>query len=95
MKEGIIETQDVEQIYPEIVNTDTAGYKSIDYTRFAPILIEAVKELNRKLENQQQEMQNLKAENRTLKSSLNYMQSKIQTIEAKVAGPVKQGSGKK
>ena len=30
---------------PELVYTDEAGFKSVDYTKLSPILIEAVKEL--------------------------------------------------
>ena len=40
---GII-AQDLELIIPELVSTDSAGYKSIDYTHLIPLLIEAIKE---------------------------------------------------
>lgn len=39
--------QDVENIVPEVVATDSSGYKSIDYGRVVPLLVEAVKELAR------------------------------------------------
>lgn len=42
--------QEVESIYPELVNTDTNGYKSVDYARLTPILLEAIKNLNQRLE---------------------------------------------
>ncbi len=35
--------QEVEQLFPELVFTDATGYKSIDYTRLTPILVETVK----------------------------------------------------
>jgi Chaperone of endosialidase len=35
--------QEVEQLFPELVFTDANGYKSIDYTRLTPILVETVK----------------------------------------------------
>lgn len=41
--------QDLEKILPEVVNTDAAGYKSVDYTKVVPLLVEAIKELNEKV----------------------------------------------
>jgi len=35
--------QDVEKIVPELVKTDSEGYKSIDYGKMTPILVEAIK----------------------------------------------------
>jgi hypothetical protein len=36
--------QDIEKIVPEVVTTDSDGYKGIDYSRLSPILVEAIKE---------------------------------------------------
>ena len=36
--------QDVEKVFPELVETDKDGYKSIDYGKVTPILVEAIKE---------------------------------------------------
>jgi Chaperone of endosialidase len=36
--------QEMESICPEIVSTDSEGYKSLNYTRLTPILVEAIKE---------------------------------------------------
>jgi hypothetical protein len=47
---GII-AQDLEKEYPELVATDKYDYKTVDYAKITPILIEAIKELNVKLEN--------------------------------------------
>jgi hypothetical protein len=45
--------QQVEPLFPELVHTDKEGYKSIDYSRLTPILVEAIKE-------QQQQIDELK-----------------------------------
>ncbi len=45
--------QELEKIYPEMVFTDDKGYKSVDYSRLTPVLVEALKELNSKNEMQQ------------------------------------------
>ena len=42
--------QELETVYPELVNTDEKGYKSVDYAKVTPILVEAIKELNAKNE---------------------------------------------
>lgn len=44
--------QEVEEVLPDIVYTDANGYKSMDYTKIVPILVEANKELAKKLEAQ-------------------------------------------
>lgn len=41
---GLI-AQEVEQVYPELVGVGEDGYKSLDYSKLAAVLIEAVKEL--------------------------------------------------
>ncbi|WP_409012936.1 tail fiber domain-containing protein [Emticicia sp. C21] len=39
--------QEVEALFPELVNTDEKGYKSVDYARLTPVLVEAIKELKK------------------------------------------------
>ncbi len=39
--------QDVEEIFPELVNTDDLGYKSVSYSKMTAVLIEAIKELKK------------------------------------------------
>ena len=43
--------QDLEKIFPEMVFTDDAGYKSIDYTRLTPVLVETIKEQQKQIDN--------------------------------------------
>ena len=53
MQTGVI-AQEVQKIFPELVNTDKEGMLSVDYIGLIPHLIEAVKELkvkNQELEN--------------------------------------------
>lgn len=38
--------QEVEKVLPELVITDTKGYKSVDYVKIIPVLLEAIKEIN-------------------------------------------------
>ena len=70
---GVI-AQEIEQEFPELINTDADGFKTVDYSAIAPILIEAMKELKAekdelqttvtsqqaKIDNQQQQIDELK-----------------------------------
>ncbi len=42
--------QEVEEVFPELVSTDANGYKSVAYDKITPILVEAVKEQQREIE---------------------------------------------
>jgi hypothetical protein len=54
--------QEIEKIFPEMVFTDEKGFKSVDYARLTPVLVEAIKELN--LKNEKLEIKNQKLESR-------------------------------
>ena len=41
--------QDLEKIFPEMVYTDEAGYKSIDYSRLTPLLAATIKEQQKQI----------------------------------------------
>ena len=55
---GLI-AQEVERVLPEIVQTDEAGYKSVDYGKMNALLIEAVKEQQKLIKQMQQRIANL------------------------------------
>lgn len=59
---GVI-AQDVEKVLPELVSLNKDGYMAVDYTKLAPVLIEAVKDLM--------------AENKQLKQRLDAMEEKL------------------
>jgi len=56
---GLI-AQDVEKVLPELVYTDSKGYKAIAYDKVVPVLIEAVKELQKTVDEQQKMIGQLK-----------------------------------
>ena len=72
---GVI-AQEVEDIFPQVVHTDSQGYKSVEYSKLVAPLIEAVKTL--KAEND-----NLSKENRMLKDSIEDIYRRIAQLEAK------------
>jgi hypothetical protein len=64
---GLI-AQDVEQVLPELVATDTDGYKAVDYSKLPLLTIQAVKEL--------------KAENDLLKERLSEIERALTEMRA-------------
>lgn len=50
--------QDIERILPDIVDDDKDGIKSISYGDIIPILSNAIKELNKKIENLEYQLHN-------------------------------------
>lgn len=46
---GLI-AQEVEKVYPELINKNREGYLGVRYTELIPILVKAIQELNAKLE---------------------------------------------
>ena len=56
---GVV-AQDVEAVLAEAVTTDADGYKSVQYDKLIPLLIEAIKEQHQHVERQQREIERLK-----------------------------------
>ena len=48
--------QDTEEVVPEAVKTDSEGWKSIQYAKLTPVLIEAVKEQQQVIEQQNERL---------------------------------------
>lgn len=79
LQTGVI-AQEVEKIFPELVNTDEKGFLSVNYIGLLPHLIEAVKDLtlkNEKLEARLTEIDDLKTQMNLLKA----MVSKSEIVE--------------
>lgn len=81
--------QEVEKYYPEVVVTDKDGYKSVDYTRFAPLLLEAIKEQQQLIDAQQAQIDSLKQKNvdsavkmEQLKAEADVMKADLEKIKA-------------
>ncbi len=52
--------QEIEKLFPEIVQTDAEGYKSVDYGKLTPVLVEAVKEQQSQIDELKKEILELK-----------------------------------
>jgi hypothetical protein len=77
---GLI-AQDVEKIFPLLVNTDNKGYKAVAYDKLSVILVEGIKEQQKQIAGQQQQIESTKQENMSLKLQLQTLQDKIEQIE--------------
>ena len=73
--------QEVEEIFPELVDTDKKGFKSVDYTKFAPVLIEAVKEQQAIIEEQNKKIEELEAANNKLQSQIEEILKRLDNRE--------------
>jgi hypothetical protein len=51
--------QELEELIPELVSTGPKGYKSVDYTKITPVLVEAIKEQQQIIEEQKDKISNL------------------------------------
>ncbi|TFG35438.1 MAG: tail fiber domain-containing protein [Parcubacteria group bacterium] len=54
--------QEVEKEFPELVRTGDDGYKSLDYDKLTAVLLEAIKEQQKQIEDLRGEVQELKAQ---------------------------------
>lgn len=69
---GVI-AQEIESVIPEVVKTNDEGYKLVDYSKLTVVLIEAMKEQQKMIEELQEknrELQQLKKEIEDLKMGL-------------------------
>jgi hypothetical protein len=61
--------QEIEKVFPELVNTDSKGFKSVAYANMSAVLLEAIKEQNQRINALERELSEIKT---LLKNSLNY-----------------------
>ncbi|MFQ3575225.1 MAG: tail fiber domain-containing protein, partial [Cytophagales bacterium] len=76
---GVI-AQEMEKLVPEVVDTDSEGFKSVQYSHLVAYLIEAIKEQQEMIAKQQQEIEQLKSS-----TDLNQLKSSIEILMQRVA----------
>ncbi len=70
--------QEVEKVLPELVKTGGDGYKAVAYSNLVPVLVEAVKTLNAKVET----LKKAETENAELKARLAAIEAAIAELKA-------------
>jgi hypothetical protein len=73
---GVI-AQEVEEVLPEIVTTDKDGYKSVAYSRLSVLLIEAMKEQQKIIENQNVKIEKLNQNLKSTDASVNKLEETL------------------
>jgi len=76
---GLI-AQELELVYPELVNTDAEGYKSVDYSKLVAVLIEAVKEQQTEISVLQNQVKDQAVDMNELKASVANMYELLNTV---------------
>lgn len=60
--------QEVEKIYPELVETNVTGYKSVNYIGLVPVLLEGIKDLQKQLNEKTSDINQMKSDFENLKA---------------------------
>ena len=83
IQHGLI-AQELEKIIPELVLTDSEGFKSIEYTHLVPVLIEALKEQQNIIDSQKgqiseqaSDISDLKVESKQMQKTLNSIMNQL------------------
>ncbi len=81
---GLI-AQEVEKVYPQVVETDKEGFKSVNYQALVSPIIEAIKELYHKYLAQEEESKAQKALIQEQAKKIQELESRLEKIEQKLA----------
>jgi hypothetical protein len=76
--------QEVEKILPELVMTDSNGYKTVAYANVVPVLVEAMKQQQKQISTQQKQLealQSVQAENASLRARIQAIESVLTTLQ--------------
>ena len=73
--------QEVEKLFPEVVTTDANGYKSVDYGRLTPVLVEAIKEQQKQIDAQQLQVDAQQQQIDELKKDKHKMQEQVAELK--------------
>jgi hypothetical protein len=78
---GLI-AQEVEAVIPELVHTDSQGYKALSYDKIVPVLIEAVKELHKEIKEKETKYETLLEDK---DARIERLEKALQTMERRMA----------
>jgi hypothetical protein len=73
--------QEVQKIYPELVNQDEKGVLSVNYIGLVPVLIEGIKEQQKQIEEQTKELQEQNHRNKLLQTANEELRLRLEKLE--------------
>jgi Chaperone of endosialidase len=79
---GLI-AQEVEKVIPELVMTDSNGYKAISYEKVVPVLIEAMKEQNSLIKEKDARIEKLEKALEAMEKRVAFIETPVKTIALK------------
>lgn len=82
--------QEVEEIIPELVDTDNEGFKSIQYSHLVPLLVESIKALSLELDKKDKILNDLKADLNNKSDDINELQEMLKHLYKKMDIPYSQ-----
>ena len=72
--------QDLEKVFPELVQKDDAGFYTVNYDGMVPVLVEALKDQNSVVEGQKEEINNQKEEINNLSEKVDRLETQLSTV---------------
>jgi hypothetical protein len=85
---GVI-SQEVQAVLPEITSIDAEGYISVDYSKLTPLLINAIKEQQKIIEEQKAENESQKKEIESLNVRFAGLESIVKTLQLQISTSAK------
>lgn len=77
--------QEMEKVFPEIINTNKEGYKSIDYAKLTPVLVEAIKEQQKIIEQQQSSINSLQSSIKKMNVLIDTQKADIGNLQTEIS----------
>uniref|UniRef100_K3XAT5 EGF-like domain-containing protein n=1 Tax=Globisporangium ultimum (strain ATCC 200006 / CBS 805.95 / DAOM BR144) TaxID=431595 RepID=K3XAT5_GLOUD len=72
--------QDVERVLPQVISEDAQGFKYVAYARVVPVIVEAIKEVNKQVRTCEDDMASLRMELHELRQLLFMQQQQIDEL---------------
>lgn len=72
--------QEIQTVFPEKIQTDKQGFLMAAYGDFDPMIVEAIKALNQKIEKLEKENIEMRSENEDFRKQLNRMEAVLNKI---------------